>query len=117
LQRNLLVARNILSARLGKLMAGGVVDRRLYQAHPERYQYFLTGTGEELVPALYNLLSWGDRHLAGDAGPPMLFRHRHHDHFAEPVTVCRLCGGELTPSSLRAVAGPEEPATDRPSRR
>ena len=102
LQRNLLVARNILSSRLQKLVAGGVVGRRLYQDHPERYHYFLTDVGEELVPTLYNLLSWGDRHLAGEAGPPMLFRHRHHDHFAEPVTVCRQCGGELSPSSLHA---------------
>jgi DNA-binding HxlR family transcriptional regulator len=107
LQRNVNVARNVLSKRLRTLMAGGVVDRRLYHARPERYEYFLTEVGEELVPTLFNLLSWGDRHLAGEAGPPMLLRHRHHDHFADPVTVCRRCGDELTTESVHPVAAPE----------
>jgi DNA-binding HxlR family transcriptional regulator len=102
LQRNVSVARNILSNRLRKLVEGGIVDRRLYQSGPERYEYLLTAVGQELVPALLNVLVWGDRHLSGDAGPPMLFRHRDHDHVADPVTVCRDCGQELTSKSVLA---------------
>jgi DNA-binding HxlR family transcriptional regulator len=108
LQRNLLIARNVLSGRLAKLVAAGVVDRRLYQSRPERYEYELSETGAELVPTLLNRLAWGDRHLAGEAGPPTLFRHRHHDHFAEPVTICRHCGGELSPGSVHPLPGPQD---------
>src|SRR5581483_409358 len=115
LQRSLKVARNILTDRLDTLVEGGVVERRLYQTRPDRYQYYLSDTGKELVPALMLLLNWGDRHLAGRAGPPMLLHHRDHDHLADPVTVCRVCGDELNIETLEPVPGPGAPK--RPARK
>jgi DNA-binding HxlR family transcriptional regulator len=115
LQRNLGVARNILTDRLETLVDGGVVERRLYQTRPDRYEYFLSDIGQELVPTLLSLLTWGDRHLSGTAGPPMLFQHRDHDHLAEPMTVCRVCREELTIGELEAVPGPGAPK--RPARK
>jgi DNA-binding HxlR family transcriptional regulator len=115
LQRNLAVARNILTDRLDTLVEGGVVERRLYQTRPDRYEYFLSDIGQELVPALLSLLTWGDRHLSGKAGPPMLFQHRDHDHLADPMTVCRVCGDELTIGELEPVPGPGAPK--RPARK
>lgn len=115
LQRNLLIARNILTDRLETLIEGGIVDRRLYQTGPERYEYFLTESGAELVPALLTFIGWGDRHLAGKAGPPVLFQHKDHDHLADPVTVCRACGEELGIDDLEAVPGPGSPK--RPARK
>lgn len=114
LQRNNRIARNILSDRLDTLVSGGVVGRRLYQSGPDRYEYFLTEMGEELVPTLLSLVAWGDRHTAGEAGPPMLFQHRDHDHMVDPVTVCRHCGDELTMHDLEPVPGPGAPR--RPAR-
>jgi DNA-binding HxlR family transcriptional regulator len=115
LQRNLTVARNILTDRLDTLVEGGVVERRLYQTKPDRYEYFLTEIGQELVPVLLSLVKWGDRHLAGKAGPPTLFQHKGHDHFADPVTVCRVCGDELTITELEPIPGPGTPK--RPTRK
>ena len=115
LQRNLKVARNILTDRLQTLIEGGVVERRLYQSRPERYEYYLSEMGEELVPALFSLLNWGDRHLAGKAGPPMLFEHRDHNHLAAPMVVCRECGEELGMHDLEPKPGPGAPK--RPARR
>lgn len=103
LQRSLRIARNVLTRRLQTLMAGGVVDRAVYQEHPPRYDYFLTPEGEGLVPTLILLAIWGDRHLSGPAGPPMLLRHRNHGHLADPITVCRHCGEELTIHTLEAI--------------
>lgn len=103
LQRSLRIARNVLTGRLQTLMAGGVVDRTVYQAHPPRFDYFLTPEGEGLVPPLMLLATWGDRHLSGPAGPPMLLGHRNHGHLADPVTVCRHCGEELTIHTLEAI--------------
>jgi len=111
LLRNLQISRNILARRLGTLLDAGVIGRRPYQQHPPRYDYFLTDAGGELVPTLLFLLGWGDRYLAGAAGPPMLFQHRGHEHLADPMTVCRLCGEELTVGVLE----PSRPADLSPN--
>src|ERR1700755_3130047 len=50
IQANLGIARNVLQARLEKLIEQGVVERRLYQERPERYEYLLTEKGLDLWP-------------------------------------------------------------------
>ena len=56
------LAPNTLSARLKMFEAQGVVDTRLYQSHPPRYEYFLTDKGQALLPVLKALYAWGDQH-------------------------------------------------------
>ena len=56
------VAPNTLSARLKSLEAKGVVGARLYEAHPPRYEYFLTEKGKALGPVLKALYGWGKRY-------------------------------------------------------
>lgn len=56
------VAPNTLSARLKMLESQGVIATRLYEAHPPRYEYFLTEKGEALAPVLKALYTWGERH-------------------------------------------------------
>ena len=46
------VARNILTARLDTLVEHGMVERRLYQQHPDRYDYLPTEKALDFVPAL-----------------------------------------------------------------
>src|SRR5215218_9699954 len=67
-QRSLGIARNVLNARLQRLIDAGVLERRLYQERPLRYEYRLTQRGRDLWPALVSLMQWGDRHLAGEQG-------------------------------------------------
>ena len=62
IQNALGIARNILTDRLNTLVAGGVLEKRLYTAKPQRFEYHLTGKGEELVPILKDLERWGTRH-------------------------------------------------------
>ena len=64
IQRELKIARNILTDRLNTLVATGVLDRRLYQDKPERYEYHLTDMGHDLSRALDEMSSWGQRWLA-----------------------------------------------------
>jgi len=54
------IAPNTLSARLKALQAQGVIDTRLYETHPPRYEYFLTEKGEALRPVLKALFKWGE---------------------------------------------------------
>ncbi len=56
---------NILSARLRRLMAWGLVDREAYQNRPIRYRYQLTAAGQALEPVLKQLMQWGHHHLDG----------------------------------------------------
>lgn len=56
------VAPNTLSARLKTLEAQGVVDTRLYETHPPRYEYFLTEKGLALRPVVRALYAWGEQH-------------------------------------------------------
>jgi DNA-binding HxlR family transcriptional regulator len=59
-QAGLGIARNILSDRLSKLVAGGILER---QADPEdgrRVIYSLTPKGEALLPVVLALRQWGD---------------------------------------------------------
>ena len=45
MQRNLGIARNILSARLQLLVRTGILEKRRYQEEPERFEYRLTREG------------------------------------------------------------------------
>jgi DNA-binding HxlR family transcriptional regulator len=98
MQRNLGIARNILSARLQMLVRTGIFERRRYQEEPERFEYKLTQKGLALYPAVVAIMRWGDEYLADD-GPPVVLRHRC-GHIADPVLVCAACRAELDPRDV-----------------
>ncbi|KPI12172.1 transcriptional regulator, HxlR family [Actinobacteria bacterium OK074] len=60
------LSRKILSERLGRLVASGVLRRGLYQRRPVRYEYLLTDAGTALLPLLVAMQDWGDRWMLGD---------------------------------------------------
>jgi DNA-binding HxlR family transcriptional regulator len=60
-QRRLGIARNVLTARLNKLVEHGVLDKVPAQGEEHRNEYRLTAKGEDLYPVLVALLQWGDR--------------------------------------------------------
>lgn len=110
LQRNLGIARNILSSRLQTLVSSGILERRKYRDEPERYEYKLTEMGRDLYPAVVALMRWGDRHLAGERGAPLVLRHTC-GHDAQPELTCSHCGEAVRAVDIRPeVAEPAEPA-------
>ncbi len=106
LQGSLGVARNVLSARLGRLIEEGILERRAYQESPPRYEYFLTEKGLDLWPALIALQGWGDRHSAGPEGPPMMLLHKGCGGRVTDRGICSECGEVLHARDARAVPGP-----------
>ncbi|MGW6505919.1 winged helix-turn-helix transcriptional regulator, partial [Nonomuraea angiospora] len=74
LQADLRISRKVLTERLNHLVDQGVLERRPYDNRP-RYEYHLTVKGAELVDLLMVMAGWGDKWLAGEAGPPVLYRH------------------------------------------
>src|SRR5438093_2264628 len=59
--RNTGAPRDVLTSRLRRLEAAGVLERRPYQERPPRFEYYLTQAGHELRPVLLSLMRWGDR--------------------------------------------------------
>lgn len=60
-QAGLGIARNILSDRLSKLVAGGILERRSDPEDGRRVIYSLTAKGEDLLPVVLSLRQWGDK--------------------------------------------------------
>lgn len=99
-QERLGISRTIIADRLKHLTEEGVLRRVAYQEHPTRHEYRLTDKGLELHPVLMAIVHWGDRHYAGEAGPPLLHRHKTCGCDFHPVQTCSECG---EPVNARAV--------------
>ena len=60
-QAGLGIARNILSDRLGKMVAGGLLERRPDPDDGRRVIYSLTAKGQDLLPVVLALRQWGEK--------------------------------------------------------
>jgi DNA-binding HxlR family transcriptional regulator len=102
-QASLGVATNVLSQRLATLTEEGIVERRRYSEHPERFEYVLTEKGRDLQPVLLALLAWGDRYTA-ENGPPL--EVVHGDHAFHAVQTCSVCGEPVDSHNVHNRPGP-----------
>jgi len=106
-QERLGVARNVLSDRLSRLVDEGILEKRLYQARPRRFEYRLTPKGIDLFPALISLMKWGDRHAPDPGGPPMVVLHKGCGGKVDERLLCDRCGEPVT--ALNSEARPRAP--------
>jgi len=97
------VASNVLTDRLNRLVAEGVVERRRYSERPARFEYYLTKKGRELGVALLALMQWGDRHVSPK--PPRIARRRS-DRSPVSVRLIAKDGSVVLPDDLELVPGP-----------
>jgi DNA-binding HxlR family transcriptional regulator len=109
-QERLGITRHILADRLRKLVKAAVLERIEYQSNPRRFEYRLTQKGLDLHPLLMSLVHWGDVHMAGRKGRPILHRHTKCDHDFDPVLACSKCGDEVSAKDVRVRPGPGAPA-------
>ena len=94
--------RDTMAARLRVLVGSAILERRQYSAHPVRFEYHLTDAGRDLYPVILTLMRWGDRHLAGPAGPPLELEHRCGRPLSAQL-VCEACGDPVVIGETRAV--------------
>ena len=100
--RDLNIARNVLSDRLGRLVNAGVLERRQYEQHPPRFEYRLTAKGRDLLPVLLTMMRWGDTWQAqDDDAAPMELVHTECGRTTHAVATCAECGQPLTPFNVR----------------
>jgi DNA-binding HxlR family transcriptional regulator len=102
------IAHNVLTDRLNRLCAAGILERKPYQKKPDRYEYHLTGRGRDLWPIVMSLLLWGDKHLSPD-GPPVLVRHRGCGGQLTSALACSDCHASLGPDNVEVI--PAQAAT------
>ncbi len=93
--------RQVLSARLTRLVDEGMLRKVPYQepGQRQRDEYRLTDKGRDLYPILIALMHWGDRYESDPEGPPLLVTHRG---CGAPVTL------ELRCAEGHTLAGPRE---------
>jgi DNA-binding HxlR family transcriptional regulator len=101
-RRNLGVAPNMLTRRLGALVEAGLLERRRYSEHPPRDEYVPTARGRDFRPVLLSLLAWGNRHFAPE-GPSVEIVHRATGMPADPVLVDRHTGLPVDGPEYRTV--------------
>lgn len=91
-QRLTKAPRPILADRLRSLVDDGILERRPYGNHPDRYEYRLTAKGLDLYPVIVSLMRWGDEWMPDDGGQPVVLRHKQCGHEIHPELACPECG-------------------------
>jgi DNA-binding HxlR family transcriptional regulator len=105
IQADLGISRKVLTERLGHLVDRGILSRRPYDQRP-RHEYVLTEQGTELLEMLMVMVAWGDRWLAGEAGPPVLYRHHTCGEISHATLTCAHCGAPMHPGDIDLLPGP-----------
>ncbi len=105
-ERRLGISRSIIADRLKHLVDEGVLRREAYQENPVRHEYRLTDKGMGLHPVVMGIVHWGDVHYAGEAGPPLLHRHKACGCDFTPVTTCSECGDPIGARDVEVRTGP-----------
>jgi len=108
-QSRLGITRHLLADRLRKLVKAGVLKKVAYQERPKRFEYRLTDKGLDLHPLMMAIVHWGDTHMAGKRGRPLLHRHKGCGKDFDPVTVCSQCGEPIDARGVHVRPGPGAP--------
>jgi DNA-binding HxlR family transcriptional regulator len=108
-QRELGIARNTLADRLRRLVDEGLLEKHPYQSDPVRYDYLLTEKGRDFYSVTAAMAAWGDRWLAGEAGPPITLHHSTCGHDTHAEVVCAHCHEPLRAEDTVSRMGPGYP--------
>jgi DNA-binding HxlR family transcriptional regulator len=100
------IARPILADRLQKLVANFILTKVGYQENPVRYEYRLTPKGMDLYPIIMTIIHFGDTHLTGKKGRPVLYRHTTCGHLFDARLACSECGDLISPREVEPIEGP-----------
>lgn len=105
-ERSLGIAKNILTARLRRLVDHGVLERVAAGTAGDRYEYHLTAKGRALLPVLVSLREWSDEWVFGRGHEPLVLRERATGRRLPRLRVTNRDGKELKLEDIRATPGP-----------
>jgi DNA-binding HxlR family transcriptional regulator/alkylated DNA nucleotide flippase Atl1 len=111
-QANLGISSSLLTSRLKRLVANGLLERRQYQLHPPRYEYVLTDLGRSLRPVIVVLAAWGNQRLRPEQRSMVLVDGQTGAE-AEPVLIDKATGKRVDGDDFVFTAGPAASAPFR----
>lgn len=111
-ERQLGIARNILTDRLRKLVEAGLLRRKASETDRRVVEYRLSAAGRALYPVLIALSQWVEDHL-GDPTHSVRYVEKSSGRDIAPVRVHSQDGRELDPSEIAMIPGPDaDPALE-----
>lgn len=99
------VARSLLTDRLRRLTAAGVLEKVRYQDRPVREEYRLTEMGRDLYSLALMIIAWEKRWFFDPTHPAHQVRHTCGKPFT-PEYRCGCCGEVVTARDVRVIDGP-----------
>lgn len=100
-QERLQMSRNLLTARLKKLVAGGVLKQQPIAENGKRLEYVLTPMGEDLATTIVAMRQWGDRWLFSPDSHPADMVDVVDGTVIPPLEVRSSSGRCVLPSDIR----------------
>ncbi|MFP5449758.1 MAG: winged helix-turn-helix transcriptional regulator [Alphaproteobacteria bacterium] len=99
------VARSLLTDRLRRLTAAGVLEKVRYQERPVREEYRLTEMGRDLYSLALMIIAWEKRWFFDPTHPAHQVGHTCGKPFT-PEYRCGCCGEVVTARDVRVIDGP-----------
>lgn len=112
-QRNLGIAKNILSLRLANLVAAEIFLRVPLGDSEARAEYQLTERGRDLANVLNALREWGDRWIYGEGNEPLVMTDRRSGKPLKGLALLDHDGRPVAARDVQAKPGPNAPASLR----
>ncbi|TYO62144.1 helix-turn-helix transcriptional regulator [Bradyrhizobium hipponense] len=100
-QKRLAMSRNLLTARLKKLVASRILVRQPIENEAWRFEYVLTDQGQDLFATIIALRQWGDRWLFRPEPAPFLMMDRVDGSELVPIKVRSSRGREITLADIK----------------
>ncbi len=100
IQKRLGITRHVLSERLKRLEAHGLLERHPYQERPPRYEYRPTEAGKAFVPVMQAMAGWADGHLPVKCPEPYRVLDRETRERIKPRVIDANTGKDITAASV-----------------
>jgi DNA-binding HxlR family transcriptional regulator len=105
-QERLGIARNILTARLSKLVATGILTRQIAPGRGNPRLYRLTAKGRDTLPVFIALSQWGDRWINSGGREPIRILEAATGQEIDKLRIRSREGRPLEARDMRVVPGP-----------
>lgn len=101
-QHNLSISKSVLSAKIKKLLAVEILEKRSYQEENQRarYEYRLTSKGKNLYLVLVSLLQWGNQYLQENTPECLMVKERKNKNSTR-LAILNKKGKELSRKEIQ----------------
>lgn len=105
-ERRLPVSKNILTARLKRLVEENILETKDAGQYGRRLEYHLTPKGKDLLTVVTALREWGDRWIFGEGHEPLVVLDRRTGERVPPLRIRDGDGQPIEGRDLLVAPGP-----------